>query len=111
MDDSCTVTFDGSRGGTYYIPCSHADDFDSSLVYYGDTPFTIWENINHQGKSLYVQPFCTPAYKNSEDLYVYTSPENVVYNNRFNWYRNYDSLIIFCLVLLCAFRAITIFRR
>lgn len=111
MDDACTVTFDGSRGGTYYIPCSHASDFDSSLVYYGDTPFTIWENINHQGKSLYVQPFCTPAYKNSDDLYVYTSPENVVYNNRFNWYRNYDSLIIFCLVLLCAFRAITIFRR
>lgn len=111
MDGSCTVTFGGSHGGTYNIPCDTVNDFDDSLVYYGTTPFTIWENINHTGNSLYVQPFCTPAYKNQNDLYVYTSPEDVVFNNRAIWYRSYDSIIIFCLVLLCAFRAITIFRR
>lgn len=111
MDGSCGVTFGGSHGGTYYIPCDRVNDFDDSLVYYGDTPFTIWDDINHTGNSLYVQPFCTPAYKNQNDLYVYTSPEDVVFNNRAIWYRSYDSVIIFCLVLLCAFRAITIFRR
>ena len=111
MDGACTVTFGGSHGGTYYIPCDRADSFDNSLVYYGDTPFTIWDDVNHHGNSLYVQSFCTPAYKNSDDLYVYTSPEDVTFNNRSIWFRSYDDILIFCLILLCCFRAITIFRR
>ena len=111
MDGACTVTFGGSHGGTYYIPCDRADSFDDSLVYYGDTPFTIWDDVNHHGNSLYVQPFCTPAYKNSDDLYVYTSPEDVTFNNRSLWFRSSNDIIIFCLILLCCFRAITIFRR
>lgn len=111
MDGACTVTFTGSYGGTYYIPCDSVNDFDDSLVFYGDSTFSIYDDINHTGNKLYVQPFCTPAYLNDDDLYVYITAEDVVFNDRSIWYRSYDTIIIFCLVLLCAFRAITIFRR
>lgn len=111
MDGNCTATFSGTLGGTYYIPCDTVSDFDDALVYYGDTPFYIYDDINHQGHSLYVQPACTPAYKNNDDLWVYISPADVSFNDRAIWYRSYSDLIVFCLILLCAFRAITIFRR
>lgn len=111
MDGACTVSFTGDHGGSYFIPCDSVNDFDDQLVYYGSDTLTIWEEVNHYGHKLIVQPMCTPAWINTEEKYVYTNPEDVVFNDRAIFYREYDSIIMFCLVLLCAFRAITIFRR
>lgn len=111
MDGSCTVTFGGSHGGTYFIPCNLVNSFDNELVFYGDSRITISDDINHNGNTLYCQPYCKPAYINNDDLYVYISPENVTWNNRSLWYREYDVLIAFCLISLLVFRVLTIFRR
>ena len=111
MDGSCTVTFGGSFGGTYYIPCDAVNSFDDSLVFYGDTRITISDSLNHLGHTLYCQPYCTPAYIDSNDQYVYLSPSDVTFNSRALFYREYDLIVMFCLISILVFRVLTIFRR
>lgn len=111
MDGGCTVTWTGTYGGNYGVPCDVIDNFDSSLVYHGSSSFTIYSGVNHNGNAVYIQPECYPSYRNTNYNYVYFVPENVTFNDRSIWYREYDSILVFCLVLLCCFRAITIFRR
>ena len=111
MDGGCTVTFDGSYGGTYNLPCKSVNDFDNLLVFYGDTSIFISDNINRQGNRLICQPNCTPAYVNSSDEYVYLTPTNVTWNDRSIFYREYDLILVFCLITLLVLRFVTIFRR
>lgn len=112
MDGGCTFTFDGgSYSGTYHVPCDVVNNFDDELVYHGSGSFTVYTGVDHSGTSLYIQPECHPAYRNNNYNYVYLNPQNVVFNDRSLWYREYDLVLVFCLILLCAFRAITIFRR
>lgn len=112
MDGGCTATFTGTMGGTYGIPCSDVDDFDDGLLYHGSRTFTIYTDVNHSGRSLYIQPECYPAYRESSSYnYVYIRPEEVSFNDRSIFFREYDLVLVFCLVLLCCFRGITIFRR
>ena len=111
MDGVCTVTFGGTYGGTYNIPCDSINDFDSSLVFHGATSIFISDSINNQGNRLICQPNCTPAYVNSNDQYVYLTPTDVVFNDRSLFYREYDIIIVFCLITLLVLRFVTIFRR
>lgn len=111
MDGSCTVTFGGNFGGTYFVPCDAVDSFNDVLVFNGDTAIYMFSDINHQGNRFICQPGCQPAYLNSNDQYVYIQPEDVVWNDRSLFYREYDLIIIFCLILLVCLRFLTIFRR
>ena len=62
MDNGCTVTFGGAGNynGTYFVPCDAVNNFDSELVFYGDSRITISDDINHNGHLLYCQPYCKP---------------------------------------------------
>ena len=111
MDGGCTVTFGGTYGGTYYLPCNAVNDFDDSLVFYGDTAIFISDNINKQGNRLICQPNCTPAYVNSNEQYVYITPTDVTWNDRSLFYREYDIIMVFCLITILVLRFVTIFRR
>lgn len=111
MDGSCTVTFDGSYGGTYFVSCDAVNSFDSSLTFNGISSVFLYSDRNHVGNRLICQPGCQPAYLNSNEQYVYISPENVTWNDRSIFYREYDFVLVFCLIALVTLRFLTIFRR
>lgn len=111
MDGSCTVTFDGSYGGTYFLSCDAVNSFDNVLTFNGISSVYLYSDRNHVGNRLICMPGCQPAYVNSNEQYVYISPQNVTWNNRSLFYREYDIVFLFCIILLVCFRAITIFRR
>lgn len=111
MDGSCTVSFDGNYGGTYYLPCDAVSSFDDVLVFNGDTPIYMSSDINRRGNRFICNPGCQPAYLDSNENYVYISPENVTWNDRSIFYREYDFILVFCLIALVTLRFLTIFRR
>lgn len=89
MDDECTVTFEGNRGGTYYVACNLVEYIDEQLVNTGNSQIVLYPNIQ-QGVSqntITIPALSFPYYTNGTTRVYITDAHNVSFNFRSSYYR------------------------
>lgn len=112
--DACTVTWDGSHGGTWYVPCDQVGYITDDFINSGVSSITLYSSISQGGS---VDRVIMPA-----NQYPYYRAQNgynneyldVVQNVRYNWvsnfYRDRPVVDIFVLMIVSLFCVIRTFK-
>lgn len=107
MDEACTVTFDGSHGGTYIIPCDRVSYINNDLVNTGSSSFNGYLDYS-QGNNVNYITFASnsyPSYRGTGVTTQYiTNASNVTFNNRAHFYREFDiaCLLVMAVIAVCS---------
>ena len=116
METSCTFTFEGDHGGTYYVPCDQVKYIDSgNLVSYSSENFYAYPDIRDSSSNYDYIVFNADSYpywRSGYNSYQYiTNANNIKFNNTSYFYRDFDLVILFCLFIISLTRIINVFGR
>lgn len=114
MDDYCTVTFEGDQGGTYYVACPLVEYIDNeSMVNTGNSTINLYTSPQQGNNSYYIQiqSFSYPRYYSGNNYHYITNAHNISFNNKSNYYRNFDVVEISLLTLLASLAFIRTLSR
>lgn len=113
MDDYCTVTFTGTKGGTYYVACSLVEYLNEELVNTGSSTIYLYKDIL-QGSSedtITIAAGSYPRYGSGYNYYYITNADNVSFNNRAYFYRERGLVDIVLISLLVSINFIRLMVR
>lgn len=106
MTDYCTVTIDGSHGGTYYVACDQVEYLTSDLCNNSNSTINLYPTISadHTGNYIRVTGLGTPEYRASgsyQQWVAITDISSVTFNSRSHVYRESSLVLLFALFLVC----------
>lgn len=114
MDDYCEVTFEGDQGGTYYVACSLVEYIDNeSMVNTGNSTINLYTSPQQGYNTNYlsIPAFSYPRYYSGNNYHYVTNAHNISFNNKSNFYRNFDVVEITLLTLLASLAFIRTLSR
>lgn len=106
MNDYCTITIDGSDGGTYYVPCNQAEYITRDFINVSSSTINLYQNIRTNNDVAYISmpSLGRPVYHSpsSYNTHYITDVTTVQFNRTADFYREYDIayLLVLCGVLL-----------
>lgn len=102
MNDECTVTFEGTEGGTYYVACPLVKYLNSKLVNTSNSTIYLYKNIGQgtQSGTISIAPYSYPRYVSNNIYYYITNASNISYNFASSFYREFDVVEIVLLSLI-----------
>lgn len=104
MDDFCEITFDGTGGGTYYIPCDRVGDLNAQGININSSSFYAYSSIygSNYDKRVQFPSLAKPRYYSSDsyNYTVITNMSNIQYNNRSNYCRRYTQSNFYAILLI-----------
>lgn len=105
MDDYCTVTFEGSQGGTYVVACNLVEYISEGLVNTSSNTIQLYPAVQQgqQQTNLTISALSYPSYRYNNVLYYVTNAHNISFNNRAEYYRERNMVEI---VLMCVLAAV-----
>lgn len=109
MFDECEVTFEGSRGGSYYVACNLVPYISENLTNTGSSSITLYPSIN-QGNSqnnITIPAVGYARYTSGTSTIYITNASKVTFNLASQYYRQRDLVEI---VLLGLVVTITLIR-
>lgn len=114
MSDGCTVTFDGTGGGTYIIPCNMAEYIGSDLVNHNSSNFYGYSHVSSGSREYPYISFGSNSYpvyyESYQSQHYITNASNVTFNSESYYYRDINFVWLLMAFLICV-RCITgIFR-
>jgi hypothetical protein len=119
MDTGCTVTFDGDKGGTYFIDCESVKYINGSdLSNDGYKTLYLYRDKYNSHFTITIHS-CTYASYQVNNGYTYTTnfitnAKNIRFNAMANVYRNLDYVylfVVFIVSVYCLFKMLRGFVR
>lgn len=89
MDDACEITFEGTRGGTYYVACNLVEYIGEELVNTGSSTISLYPDFQ-QGinqNTITIPALGYPYYTSGTQRYYITDATNISYNFASSFYR------------------------
>lgn len=114
MDDYCTVTFEGDQGGTYYVACSLVEYIDDeSMVNTGNSTINLYSSPQQGSNTNYISipAFSYPRYYSGNSYHYITNADNISFNFRSHFYRDFDMVEIALLTLISSIHMIRLMIR
>lgn len=112
MDGYCEISFDGTGGGTYYVPCDRVGDLNEEGVNLGSSTFYGYSSIygSYYDRRVTFPSLAKPRYNSSynSQAVVIENLSNLVFNDKALMYRRYEQasfypvLFILLAVNICA---------
>lgn len=105
MNDECTVTFEGTRGGTYYVACNLTKYVNKKLVNTSNSTIYLYQDIQQgsQSYSITIPSLSYPYYTSGSNRYYITDAHNVSFNKLSSFYREFDVVEVFLLASVVVF--------
>lgn len=104
MDGYCEISFDGTGGGTYYVPCDRVGDLNEEGINCSSTSFYGYSSIygSDYNKRVQFPSLAKPRYytSNSYNYTVIENMSNVVFNDKSLFYRRYGQFEFYPLLLI-----------
>ena len=104
MDGYCEISFNGTGGGTYYIPCDRVGDLNEEGININGTSFYAYSSIygSDYDKRIQFPSLAKPRYYTSSS-YNYTvinNMSNIVFNDKALMYRRYGQYDFYPVLLI-----------
>lgn len=109
MDDYCTVTFTGDQGGTYYVACNLVEYIDDeSMVNTGSSTINLYSSPQQSSNSaaISIPAFSYPRYYSGNNYRYITNADNISFNFRSSFHREFDMVEIALLTLISSIHMI-----
>lgn len=106
MSDACTVTFEGTQGGTYYVACNLVKYLDNEHLFNtGSSTIYLYKNfLSSQSQTgLTIPALSYPYYTSNNVRYYITNANNISFNLTSSIYRELDMVQVVLLALVVAF--------
>lgn len=105
MDDYCTVTFEGSQGGTYVVACNLVEYIGEGLVNTSSNTIQLYSAVQQgqQQTNITIPAISYPYYSSGQQRYYITNAHSISFNNRAEYYRERNMVEI---VLMCVLAAV-----
>ena len=115
MDDFVLVTFDGTFGGTYYVPANQVRYISKDGLFNSSSnTIYLYKNVLTDTQQAYISipPYSYPRrYTNNAYTYI-TNADNIRFNGYGEFLRSYDLVEVMLLTLIASVCLIRlIFRR
>lgn len=115
-DTTCTISFDGTGGGTYTIGCEYVSDINQSLVNTGNSNIYLYPNGSPLTDSTYPYISISPGhyarlYSSYNNYQYITNVTNVRFNILGNVYREKVFIDSFLSILIAFFVIVRIFKK
>lgn len=114
MNEECTVTFEGSNGGTYYVACSLVRYIDKeTMVNNGNTSISLYP-AHGQGQTqntITIQALSYPRYQSGNQYVYITNARNIRFNALSHFYREYDYVQVMFLAVIAVASVLKVFTR
>lgn len=102
-DSGCQVTFEGTRGGTYYVACNLVEYIDEqNLFNHSNNNIILYPSIQ-QGNSqdtITIPALSYPYYTSNTYRYYITNASNISFNFKSAFYRERSMVSIVLLALV-----------
>lgn len=92
MNDECTITFEGTRGGTYYVACNLVGYINEELVNTGSSQIVLYSDIQ-QGtnqNNITIPALSYPYFTSGTTRTYITNASNVSFNFTASYFRERD---------------------
>lgn len=112
--EGCTVSWDGSASGTYFVPCDQVKFIDDNLVNTSSETILLYRSVNGNNSynsNIVMPALSNPRYYSGNTYYYVTNASNIRYNAISYYYREIDYLYLGLIFFIFFYILTRLFKR